>query len=69
MMNLLSMYQALTQNPAQILRRRFNIPQNVNVQNPNDIIQYLLNTGQVTQEQVNAANQMRGNPEFTRLFK
>lgn len=69
MMNLLSMYQALTQNPAQILRRRFNIPQNVNVQNPNDIIQYLLNTGQVTQEQVNAANQMRGNPEFTRLLK
>ena len=36
-----------------MLMQRFNIPQNIN--NPNDIIQHLLNTNQITQDQVNGA--------------
>lgn len=68
-MNPFNLMQALIQikqNPMAILGQRFNIPQNLN--NPNDIIQHLLNTGQVTQEQVNQeynqVMQMRKNPMF-----
>lgn len=49
--------QALMNNPMQFLvQRRLNVPQNI-LNNPNAIIQYLLNTGQITQEQYNRAAQ------------
>ena len=72
MNNLLAMYQKMRQNPMQLLSQRFNIPQNVNFQDPNSIIQHLLNTGQITQDQVNQANQamnMRNNPIIQQLMK
>ena len=49
----MQMYQQFMQNPMSMLNRKFNIPQNM--QNPQDIIQHLLNSGQITQEQVNQA--------------
>lgn len=52
--DLMSMYQQLKSNPMGMLAQRFNIPQNVDLNNPNDIIQHLLNTGQVSQTQVNS---------------
>lgn len=64
-MNMNQMYNLFQQNPMGMLQRRYNIPQNLN--NPNDIIQYLLNTGQVTQAQVNQAMQMR--PMFMNMFR
>ena len=64
--DIMNMYQQFSQNPMQMLSKRFNIPQNVN--NPNDIIQHLLNTGQVTQTQVNNAMQMRNNPLIQKLM-
>lgn len=67
--NLMQALMQIKQNPIAVLGQRFNIPQNLN--NPNDIIQHLLNTGQVTQEQVNQeynqVNQMRKNPMFKNL--
>lgn len=59
MKDVMDMYQRFRQNPMQMLNRRFNIPQNINMSNPNDIIQHLLNTGQISQEQVNNAMRMR----------
>ena len=59
MKDVMNMYQRFKQNPMQMLNQRFNIPQNINVSNPNDIIQHLLNTGQVTQEQLNNVMNMR----------
>ena len=56
-MNFMQMLQQLRQNPMQMLSQRFNVPQNI--QNPQDIIQHLLNTGQISQDQVNQAMQMR----------
>lgn len=53
-------------DPLQILIRQFNIPQDMN--NPQEIIQHLLNTGQVSQGQVNNAMQMRNNPFFKNLM-
>ncbi len=50
--NPFAMLDQLKQNPYQLLAQRgFNIPQNL--YNPNDILQYLINTNQVTQQQVN----------------
>lgn len=65
-MNVLQMLNQIKQNPMSVLSQRFNVPQNLN--NPNDIIQHLLNTGQVSQEQVNRAMSMRDNPMFKGLF-
>lgn len=66
--NLLAMYQQMRQNPMQLLSQRFNIPQNINMQDPNSIIQHLLNTGQVSQQQVNNAMNMRNNPMIQQLM-
>lgn len=55
---LLSSLKALQQNPMQFLaQRRFNIPQNIQ-NDPNAIIQHLMNTGQISQEKYNQASQM-----------
>lgn len=58
-MNIMSMYQQFRQNPMQMLSQRFNIPQGMD--NPNDILQHLLDTGQVNQNQI---NMVRNNPMF-----
>lgn len=57
--NILSMYQQMKQNPAQLLSKKFNIPQGVDTTNPNSIIEHLLNSGQVSENQI---NQARNNP-------
>lgn len=53
--NMMQMLQQLKANPMAVLGKRFNLPQGLT--NPNDIIQHLVQTGQVTQERVNAAYQ------------
>lgn len=52
--NFQNMLCQIKNNPAKF----FNIPQGVNINDPNSIIQHLLNTGKTTQQQVNQlANQ------------
>lgn len=65
--NFLSMISQFKQNPISILSQRFNIPQNMN--NPNDILQHLLNTNQVSQDQVNRVMAMRNNPQIQQLLR
>jgi hypothetical protein len=56
------------QNPSQaLMEARFNVPQGMS--NPNDIIQHLLNTGQVSQSRVNQVMQMRNNPMIQQLMQ
>jgi rRNA pseudouridine-1189 N-methylase Emg1 (Nep1/Mra1 family) len=64
--DLMNMYQQFKSNPMQMLSRRFNIPQDMN--NPNDIVQHLLNTGQITQSQVNNVMNMRNSPLVQKLM-
>jgi len=64
--NMMQMFQSFRQNPMAMLSQRFNIPQNLN--NPNDIIQHLLNSGQISQAQVNNAMNMRNNPMIQQFF-
>lgn len=66
---LMSMYQQLRTNPMQLLAKRFNLPQGMNMNNPNDIIQHLLNTGQISQQQVNSVMGMRNNPIIQQLMQ
>ena len=71
MMNMnqvMQMYQQLRTNPAQILAQRFNLPPGINMNNPNEIIQHLLNTGQVNQAQVNQVMGMGKNPIIQQLM-
>ena len=69
--NMMSMLSQIKSNPMSILSKKFNIPQNLN--NPNDIIQHLMNTGQIDQSMynkaANAVQQLQNNPQFQNLFK
>ena len=64
--DLIKMYQQMCNNPVQFLSSRFNIPQGIT--GSNDILQHLLNTGQVSQAQVNRAMNMRNNPIIQQLM-
>ena len=56
-MNLMQMLQQLRQNPVQMLRQAgLNVPDNLN--DPNAIIQHLMNSGQVSQQRYEQARQM-----------
>lgn len=66
-MNLLSLYQQLRANPMALLQSRYKIPNNLS--DPNDIIQHLLNSGQVSQAQVNRAMSMRNDPMVQQLMR
>lgn len=55
--NPMQMLQQLRANPMQFLRQAgFNVPENIT--SPNDIIQHLMNSGQVSQDAYNRARQM-----------
>ena len=54
---MLSYLQNLKSNPmAFLMQRKYNVPQDIS-NDPNKILQYLLSTGQVSQEQYNSAYQ------------
>lgn len=57
----------LMNNPMQAVSKAFNIPQGMS--QPQDILQHLLNTNQITQQQVNNAMGMRNNPMLKQFFK
>lgn len=55
--NMMQMLGQLKSNPVALLQRAgFNIPMNLN--NPQQIIQHLTQTGQINQNQLNQAQQM-----------
>lgn len=56
-MNPMQMLQQLRQNPVQMLRQAgLNVPENLN--DPNQIIQHLMNSGQISQQRYEQARQM-----------
>lgn len=55
--NIMQMLTQLRQNPLSVLQKAgYNIPANLN--NPQQIIQHLTQTGQINQNQLNQAQQM-----------
>lgn len=67
MTNMLNMISQFRQNPMAMLMRKFNIPQNI--QNPQDIVQHLLDSGQISQEQLNNAMRMKNSPQIKQFMK
>lgn len=74
MMNVKALFEAYTQlmqNPTQVLQK-LNIPQEY-ANNPQGAIQYLMNTGKISQADYNKANeqinQLKNNPLFRQYFK
>lgn len=68
MNNIFQAYQQFRANPMQMLMQKYNIPQGIDTSNPNAILQHLLNTGQVSQAQVNSLQGMRNNPMIQQLM-
>lgn len=60
MNNIFQLFQQFQANPMQLLQKRFNIPQNLH--DPNQIIQHLLDTKQISQEQIDSVKQ------FSQMF-
>ena len=56
--SMMSMLGQLKQDLRKVLMQKFNIPENVG-NDPQSIIQHLMNTGQVSQEQFNQSMQMK----------
>ena len=55
-MALLSQFNQFKKNPMAMLSKRFNIPQGMN--DPNDIINHLMQTNQINQNQLSQVQQM-----------
>jgi len=49
-MNPFMMYQQFMQNPIQMISKKYNLPEGMN--NPEDILKHLVNSGQVSQNQI-----------------
>ena len=64
--NVMGMYQQFMNNPMGMLGQKYKLPQNVS--DPNEILQHLLNTGQVNQQQVNNIMQLKNNPMIQQLI-
>lgn len=67
MNNIINMIMQARQNPMAIISQRFNIPQNI--QKPQDIVQHLLDSGQISQDQLNNAMRMKNSPQLRQFMK
>ena len=73
MQNMVGRFRGFMKNPMQfMIQNRLNLPQNFNG-NANDAIQYLMNNGQITQEQFNwaqgMAKKIQNDPKFQEMMQ
>ena len=71
-MNPVNEFQSFMSNPIQFMaQRKLNIPQQY-LNDPNGAIQYLMNSGRITQDQynkaVNMSNQLQKDPNFMKML-
>lgn len=61
-LNPMQLLTQLKQNPMAVLQKAgFNVPAGLNLNNPQAIVQHLMNSGQITQDQLTQAQQMAQN--------
>jgi hypothetical protein len=59
MYGIMQMVQQFKANPMQMLmHRRMNLPQGISMNDPNAILNHLVQSGQISQQQINQAYQM-----------
>lgn len=73
MMGFVNGFQSFMRNPMQfMMQQNMNIPQDI-ANDPDKIIQHLMDSGKLSQGQYNQAkqmaNRMQGNPMFQKFFK
>lgn len=72
MQNFLNDFSELMRNPKQYSMQKMGIPENI-ADDPDAIIQQLMNSGKITQDQYNeaynAAMKIQSNPLFSRFMK
>ena len=73
MQNMIGQFRGFMNNPmGYMMQHKLNIPQQY-MSDPQGAIQYLMNTGKLTQQQydwaVNEAQKLQNNPQFMQLFK
>lgn len=73
MQGFLGQFRGFMQNPGQFLmQRRLNVPQSM-LSDPRAAIQYLMNSGQMSQAQYNSlqrlASQIQQNPQYSQTLK
>lgn len=73
MQNMLGQFQQFMGNPMRMIAsKKMNIPQEY-MKDPNEAIQYLMNTGKLSQQQYNELNQIsqkiQKNPMFQQFLK
>ena len=66
MMNMMQMLMQARQNPMAVIAKSFQIPQGV--QDPHEIVQHLLDSGQISQEQLNKTVRMSKEPQFKQFL-
>lgn len=70
--NFMTGFQQMAANPVQYVMKRYGIPQNI-ANNPNAIIQRMMQDGKITQNQYEqarqAAQKIQSNPLFHQFFK
>lgn len=71
-MNPLNEFQSFMSNPIQFMaQRKLNVPQQY-INDPNGAIQYLMNSGKITQDQynkaVNMSNRLQKDPNFMKML-
>jgi hypothetical protein len=72
MQGMMNQFRGFIQNPMQFMvQKKLNIPQEM-MSNPDTAIQYLLNTGKITQQDydwaVQQAKQIQNNPDFAKFL-
>ena len=70
---MMGQFQGFMSNPVQfMIQKKLNIPQHY-LHDPNQAIQYLMNTGAINQNQydwaVRQAQNLQNNPQFMQMFK
>lgn len=72
LMGMMNSFRGFMQNPGQILSEKVGIPKQY-LNNPDQVIQYLMDNGKLSQDQYNQAKQMaqqmQNNPMFQQMFK
>jgi len=58
---MMQMLQSFKANPLQfLLQKRMNLPQGIPMNDPQAILNHLVQSGQISQQQINSAYQMMG---------